>query len=79
MTKELASTQFELEESKDRAIRLASKLKDLEIQHSQTVRDLNDFRTRFDQKTKEIERLYASKLDQLHLDNADLRSVDDLL
>jgi len=37
---------------------------------------LNEFRTKFDEKVKEIEKLFAGKLDQLHLQNADLRLIE---
>ncbi|CAF1315038.1 unnamed protein product [Adineta steineri] len=75
LSKELTSTKLELEDTKDRAVNLAVQLKDLEIKHVETTRELHDFRTRFDEKTKEIERRYIGKMDQLHLENADLRNL----
>ncbi|CAF3713572.1 unnamed protein product [Adineta steineri] len=75
LSKELTSTKLELEDTKDRAVNLAVQLKDLEIKNVETTRELHDFRTRFDEKTKEIERRYIGKMDQLHLENADLRNL----
>jgi len=37
LTKELTSTKLELEDTKDRAVNLAVRLKELEIQHVETV------------------------------------------
>ncbi|CAF1156877.1 unnamed protein product [Adineta ricciae] len=75
LTKDLVATRLELEETKDRAVNLAVRLKELEVQHAETNRELHDFRTRFDDKTKEIERRYIGKMDQIHMENADLRSL----
>ncbi|CAF0979938.1 unnamed protein product [Rotaria sordida] len=75
LTKELTSTKLELDDTKERTVNLALQLKNLEIQYTETTRELNDFRTRFDEKAKEIEKLYAGRLDQLQLQNADLRNM----
>jgi len=75
LSKELTSTKLELDDEKERAVNLALRLKDLEIRYLEATRQLNDFRTRFDEKTKEIEKRYAGRLDQLQLQNADLRNM----
>ncbi|UJR13297.1 hypothetical protein I4U23_000315 [Adineta vaga] len=75
LTKDLTETKIELEDTKDRAVNLAVRLKDLEVKHVETNRELHDFRTRFDEKIKETERRSLARMDQLHLENADLRNL----
>lgn len=44
LTKDLTATRLELEETKDRAVNLAVRLKELEVKHAETVRsDLQFF------------------------------------
>ena len=44
LTKDLVATKLELEETKERAVNLAVRLKELEVQHAGTVRnDLSFF------------------------------------
>ncbi|CAF0839896.1 unnamed protein product [Didymodactylos carnosus] len=75
LSKELTSAKLDLDDYKERTILLSTKLKDLEIQHVQCMRELNEFRTRFDEKTKEIEKIYTDRIDSLNLQNADLRHL----
>ncbi|CAF0989208.1 unnamed protein product [Rotaria sp. Silwood1] len=53
LSKNLTSTKLELVETKERAVKLATKLNDLKIQHNETIREFNEYRLRSNEKTKQ--------------------------